>query len=62
MNVSGVSNLVSSIAASTKPNSAIGLTVLKKAMDTQASTAAGLIQALPLPSNPNVGRNVNTIA
>jgi hypothetical protein len=63
MDVSGVSNLATSLAASTKPNSAVGLAVLKKAMDTQASTAAGLIQTLPsLPSNPSVGRNINTTA
>ncbi|MDR2789102.1 MAG: YjfB family protein [Candidatus Accumulibacter sp.] len=59
MDVSNISNLSTSIAA-TKTNSATGIAVLKKALDTQASSAAGLIQALPpLPSNTNIGRNIN---
>jgi len=38
--------------------------VLKKALDSQAQTAAALIQALPQPpaATGNVGRNVNTTA
>ena len=42
--------------------------VLKKALDSQAQTAAALIQALPPPPSiknnhpPNLGRNVNTTA
>lgn len=42
---------------------AIGIAVLKKALDTQSSTAASLLEALP-PANlpPHLGKNVNTIA
>ena len=38
--------------------------VLKKALDSQAQTAATLIEALPKPptASGNVGRNVNTTA
>jgi len=41
--------------------------VLKKALDSQAQTAAALIQALPQPVTidnlpPHVGRSVNTTA
>ncbi|MDR0378946.1 MAG: YjfB family protein [Candidatus Accumulibacter sp.] len=61
MDVSGIANMATSFAA-TKTNSAVGVAVMKKALDTQASTAAGLIQALPQPSNPNIGRNINTTA
>jgi len=47
---------------------AVGLSVLKKAMDIQAQSAIALINALPQPvinsSNlpPNLGQNVNTTA
>jgi hypothetical protein len=61
MDISGISsNLTASLAA--KTNDAVGIAVLKKAIDLQASTAAGLVQALPQPSNPNIGRNINTTA
>jgi hypothetical protein len=61
MDVSSIANVATSLASTTN-NSAVGVAVLKKAIDLQASTAAGLIQALPLPSNPNIGRNVNIVA
>lgn len=48
-------------------NDSVGLAVLKKAIDMQASTATALIQALPpaTPANnlpPHLGRNINTTA
>lgn len=60
-----------SISASSAVNSAVSqvstesqksVLVLKKALDSQAQTAAALIQALPQPPSGNVGRNVNTTA
>ena len=36
--------------------------VLKKAMDTQASGALALLQALPLATSGNLGTQVNTMA
>lgn len=45
---------------------AIGITVQKKAMDIQASSAAALLSALPPVTKPNLpphlGQNVNTTA
>jgi len=50
-------------AGDAKNSDAVNIAVLKKALDSQANAAVGLIQALPpVPSNPNVGRNVNTTA
>jgi len=64
---------MSSISSSTAVSSAVSqvsaesqrsVLVLKKALDSQAQTAAALIQALPQPpaATGNVGRNVNTTA
>lgn len=53
---------VASALASQKTSDSVNMLMLKKAMDTQAAAAVGLLQALPLPANPNVGRNVNTVA
>jgi hypothetical protein len=51
------------------PNDAVGIAVLKKALDTEAQSAQMLINAVPQPvkssaSNlpPNLGQNVNTTA
>ena len=46
---------------------AVGIAVLKKAIDVQASTATALIEALPpaTPASnlpPHLGRNINTTA
>jgi hypothetical protein len=44
-------------------NVAISTTMLKKAIDIQASDALQLIDAIPAPNlPPNVGNNVNTTA
>lgn len=62
MDVSAIASLSTDLA-NAKAGDALGVTVLKKALDSQATLAAGLIQALPaLPANPNIGRNVNTTA
>lgn len=62
MDVSSIASLATTMAAE-KTDAAVGVTVLKKAIDLQASTAAMLLQALPaLPANPNIGRNINTTA
>lgn len=53
---------VASALASQQTSDSVNMLVLKKALDSQAATAVGLLQALPLPANPNVGRNVNTVA
>jgi hypothetical protein len=50
----------------TKTDQAISIAVLKKALDTQASSAAALLDALPpvTPANlpPHLGQNINTVA
>ena len=59
--VSGANTALSSAAAG---NEAVGIAVLKKAIDMQAQGAAQLIQSLPqLPANPpHLGNHVNTFA
>jgi hypothetical protein len=53
---------VASALASQKTSDSVNIAMLKKALDVQATTAVGLLNALPLPANPNIGRNVNTVA
>lgn len=44
-------------------NSQVSTLVLKKALDAQETAATGLINQIPqLPSNPAIGRNINTTA
>ena len=49
-------------------NVTIGLTVLKKAMDSEAQSAQTLISSIPVPATssanlpPNLGQNINTTA
>ena len=59
-NSSAVSSAVSQVSADNQRS----VLVLKKALDSQAQTAATLIQSLPQPpaATGNVGRNVNTTA
>jgi len=51
-----------------KAGDAVGVSVLKKALDVQAQGAAALINALPQQANgssslpPHLGKNVNTTA
>ncbi|HEY0843858.1 MAG TPA: YjfB family protein [Noviherbaspirillum sp.] len=65
MEVKTVAHLATTIAT-TATNQAIGIAVMKKAMDVQASSAAAMLEALPpatgtsLPAH--LGQNVNTTA
>lgn len=61
MDVSQIAAVATNLATA-KNADAVNVAVLKKALDAQATAAAGLLQALPLPPNPNIGRNVNTTA
>ena len=61
--ISSISNAVSTNSS----DAAIGIAVLKKALDAEASTASALLDALPpvqrsenLP--PYLGQNINTTA
>ncbi|MBO3144066.1 putative motility protein [Dermatophilus congolensis] len=38
------------------------VSLLKKAMDSESSTAAQLLSSMPLATEGNVGRNINTYA
>lgn len=65
MDVKNIAQLATTMAT-TATNQAIGIAVLKKAMDVQASSASALLEALPpvtaanLP--PHLGQNINTKA
>jgi Putative motility protein len=62
MDVSAIAGLATSLAQ-TGVQQQVGVTVLRKALDIESSTAATLIAALPpvnLPSN--LGNSVNTTA
>jgi hypothetical protein len=65
MDIGGVSSNVAGIATA-QTNDAVGLAVLKKAMDIDASSAVALINAIPAPAAPNLpphlGQNINTTA
>lgn len=52
----------SSALASSKTGDAVGIAMLKKALDIEAQNAAQLIEALPQQYNnpPNVGQSVDT--
>ena len=55
-----------SAALTQDANNAIGLAVLKKAMNVEAQGVVALINAIPQPSAanmpPNLGRNINVAA
>lgn len=63
MDVSNIASLATSIA-DTGTKQAVGIAVLKKAQDVQATSAQALIEAIPpaprLPSN--LGNTINTTA
>lgn len=43
--------------------SQVNTLVLKKSLDAQESAVSGIIEQIPqLPSNPAIGRNINTTA
>lgn len=70
MDISGVAGITSKITemATAQPSEAVGMAVLKKAMDIDAASATALINAIPaapaaahnLP--PHLGQNINTTA
>jgi hypothetical protein len=65
MEINSIANLATAMETS-KTGQAVGIAVLKKALDAQAASAASLLAALPpvqaasLP--PHLGQNVNTTA
>jgi hypothetical protein len=66
MDVSGIANLATSLTDS-GTKQALGIAVLKKALEAESSAAMALINALPsAPSSsnlpPHLGQNVNTTA
>lgn len=65
MDVTQITSLATTIA-DTNNREAVGMAVLRKAMDVQASSASALIAALPPVSKPNLpshlGQNVDTRA
>ncbi|AMO48320.1 hypothetical protein AKI40_1910 [Enterobacter sp. FY-07] len=57
-----ISSLASSLDSYQLSNQ-VNTLVLKKALDSQQSIATDLIKQIPqLPSNPAIGRNINTTA
>lgn len=62
MEISSLSSATSGLSTASASD-AVGVAVLKKAMDAAASSAAQLIQALPEPTKPNnpphLGQNVD---
>lgn len=65
MDIGAVSS-ASSALASSKTGDAVGISVLKKALDIETQNAAQLLEALPQPQQynnpPNVGQAVDTFA
>ena len=65
MDTKSIAHLATTLA-NTATNQAVGVAVLKKAMDVQASSATALLQALPPVTSanlpPHLGQNVNTTA
>jgi hypothetical protein len=63
MDVGNIANLATAMTQE-RTDQAIGVAVLKKALDVQASGAMALIAALPVPPSlpSHLGQNVNTMA
>lgn len=63
MDVTNIAKLSTSMAE-TGIRQEVGVTMLKKAMDIEANSAAQLIQALPQPQNlpAHLGNTINTKA
>lgn len=65
MEVKNIAHLATTIAT-TATNQAIGIAVLKKAADVQASSATALLEALPPATSanlpPHLGQKINTTA
>lgn len=64
MDVSSIAQAATALSQS-RVGEAVGIAVLKRAMDIQSEGALQLLQALPQPTTsnpPNLGNNVNTFA
>ena len=65
MEVRQIAHLATTLAT-TVTSQAIGIAVMKKAMDAQASSAIAMLEALPPATSANLpshlGQNVNTTA
>ncbi len=63
MNISSLGSLSSALAGASTGD-AVGILVLKKALDMEAQTALQLVQALPQPAAnpPNLGQNIDVKA
>ena len=66
MDVTGIASVATTMAES-RTNQAVGIAVLKKAMDVSAAGALALIQAIPdnrsIQNLPlHLGQNINTTA
>ena len=65
MDVNGIASLATSMAAE-RNGQAIGIAVLKKALDIQSSSALALLNAIPAVPSVNLpahlGQNINTTA
>jgi hypothetical protein len=63
MDVTGIAQAATTIA-DTGTKQAVGIAVLKKAQDIQASSANALIESIPPVPNlpPHLGNNINTKA
>jgi hypothetical protein len=61
MDVSGIAQLATGMAQA-RNEQAIGIAVLRRAMDIQTASAAALLQALPPNLPPHLGQNINTTA
>ena len=64
MDVSSIASLATSLSQ-TQLHENVGIAVLKKALDTERSGAAALLNALPAPSSnlpAHLGQNIDTVA
>ena len=65
MEVKSIASLATTIAT-TATNQAVGVAVMKKAIDIQASSAAAMLEALPPATGANLpshlGQRINTTA
>lgn len=65
MNVSGIANLATSMAAE-RTSQDVGIAVMKKALEVQSSGALALLNAIPAMPAANLpahlGQNINTTA
>ena len=72
MDISGISNLATSIAdtgtGTKRQVGEVDLAMLKKALNLEATSAAAMVAALPPPTSqpnnlpPHLGQNINTTA